>query len=179
MLSWIINTRAPIVGTTEALYLRDQHASSKINAMMILITQRLKRFAILTEEIECRRIFNLPLSGLDGGHLSRFAMILSPEIERKSQQNLSILNGGNAPNSVGRGSHFIKPTQWLDIVRAKIDNYGVISFFIDLFLKHDRKPFMSLFGMGICLIKQDPQFVFLCKCFHNGHSQSGSGYPSS
>lgn len=64
---WTINTRAPIVGTTEALYLRVQHASSKINAMMILITKRLKRFAILTEEIECWCIFNLPLSGLDGG----------------------------------------------------------------------------------------------------------------
>ena len=35
-------------------------------------------------------------------------MILSPEIERKSQLNPSILNGENAPNSVGRGSHFTK-----------------------------------------------------------------------
>ena len=41
--------------------------NSKINAMMILIILRLKHFAILMEEIECWCIFNLPLSGLDGG----------------------------------------------------------------------------------------------------------------
>lgn len=99
-----------MVGTTEAFYLRVQHASSKINAMMILITQRLKRFAILTEEIECWCIFNLPLSGLDGGTSRPFCYDFVPEIERKPQQNPSILNGGNAPNSVGRRPHFSKLT---------------------------------------------------------------------
>ena len=41
-------------------------------------------------------------------HLGRFAMILSPEIERKPQQNPSILGGENTPNSVGRGMIFDK-----------------------------------------------------------------------
>lgn len=58
--------------------------------------------------IECWCIFNLPLSGLDGGTSKPFCNDFVPKIESQPQQNPSILGGENTPNSVGRGMIFDK-----------------------------------------------------------------------
>ena len=60
--------------------------------------------------IECWCIFNLPLSGLDGGASKPFCNDFAPpqKIERQPQQDPSILDGENTPNSDGRVMIFDK-----------------------------------------------------------------------